>query len=288
MRRAALVLAVGAVLLFLALRARRERPARPTAVPRPAPAVVELSTPAEEVEPEPPAPVPAPRVVPAPRPSSPQDVAPPAPAPKTAVWGVVTTLERPPRRSVKMDADARCVELHPDGILSDDFVVGPRGQVRWAVVRVVKGAARTPDPPKVPARMEMVGCRFDPHVLTVRSGQTVEFVNRDAFNHNARGLPFINFEFNVGLPPGGSFQKAFSRPEIFKVQDACFPWMSAWIAVSDHPFVTVTDEEGNFRLAGLPPGRYVIGTWHEQLSTATYELDVGDVDIRLDLVLQRR
>jgi plastocyanin len=187
-----------------------------------------------------------------------------------------------------MDADARCVELHPQGVLSDDFVVGPNGEVRWAIVRVVKGAPRTLDPPALPARMEMAGCRFDPHVLTVLARQKVELVNRDAFNHNAHGLAFDNPEFNVGLPPGATFEKAFPRPEIFKVSDACFPWMSAWVAVSDHPFVTVTDEEGNFRLAGLPPGRYVIGTWHEQLRAATWELDVGDVDVRLDFSLQRR
>jgi len=289
MRRFWLVLAVGAILLILALRARRERPPRPMPVARPVPAVVELSTPAEVSEPAP-TKLPGAFVAlpaPPPTPPPPQEVARP-PVPKAPVWGVVSTLERPPRRRVKMEADARCLALHPDGLLSDDFVVGPHGEVRWAVVRVVKGAAKTFDPPVLPARLEMVGCRFDPHVLTVRSGQTVEIVNRDAFLHNAHGLPFENREFNAGLQAGGTLERVFPKPEIFKVKDDCYPWMSAWIAVSDHPFVTVSDEEGNFRLTGLPPGRYVIETWHEKLKPETREVDVGDADVRLDFLLQPR
>ena len=35
-------------------------------------------------------------------------------------------------------------------------------------------------------------------------------------------------------------------------------WMNAEMLVVSHPYYTVTDEDGNFRLTNVPPGEYVI------------------------------
>jgi hypothetical protein len=48
-------------------------------------------------------------------------------------------------------------------------------------------------------------------------------------------------------------------------------WMTAYIGVEPHPYFAVSGERGAFRIAGVPPGRYSIRTWHErygQLSQA--------------------
>jgi Carboxypeptidase regulatory-like domain len=40
-------------------------------------------------------------------------------------------------------------------------------------------------------------------------------------------------------------------------------WMNAEILVVPHPYYTVTDESGRFRLVDVPPGKYEIVAWHE-------------------------
>ena len=42
-------------------------------------------------------------------------------------------------------------------------------------------------------------------------------------------------------------------------------WMQAYIRVDDHPFHTVTDGSGFFRIADVPTGEYVLEAWHEKL-----------------------
>lgn len=40
-------------------------------------------------------------------------------------------------------------------------------------------------------------------------------------------------------------------------------WMSAYVHVLDHPFHTITGEDGTFEIIGLPPGDYELKAWHE-------------------------
>ena len=41
------------------------------------------------------------------------------------------------------------------------------------------------------------------------------------------------------------------------------PWMTAHFFVMEHPFFAVTDQNGRFRIAGLPDGKYSVAAWHE-------------------------
>jgi hypothetical protein len=50
--------------------------------------------------------------------------------------------------------------------------------------------------------------------------------------------------------------------------------MLGWIVVSDHPYVAVTDEKGEFTLKDVPPGQYKLEIWHETLGKSTKEVTV--------------
>ena len=41
------------------------------------------------------------------------------------------------------------------------------------------------------------------------------------------------------------------------------PWERAWIYVSPHPYIAITDANGAFKIDAIPPGRYVLRVWHE-------------------------
>jgi hypothetical protein len=48
------------------------------------------------------------------------------------------------------------------------------------------------------------------------------------------------------------------------------------MAVLDHPFFAVSGTDGSFEIKGLPPGDYVVESWHEELGTKTASVTVTD------------
>jgi hypothetical protein len=56
--------------------------------------------------------------------------------------------------------------------------------------------------------------------------------------------------------------------------------MHCYAGVLDHPFFTVTGTDGSFSLKTLPPGKYVIEAWHEDLGTQTQEITIGEKETK--------
>ena len=120
-------------------------------------------------------------------------------------------------------------------------------------------------------KMLQNGKRFEPHVLSIQTGTTVDFPNLDPIFHNA----FSNFNgtiFDVSLyPPGTSRAVRFDRPGIVRVFCNIHPSMSAIIAVLDSPYFAVTDRNGVYRIAGVPPGRYQLHFFNERSTPESLE-----------------
>jgi hypothetical protein len=51
--------------------------------------------------------------------------------------------------------------------------------------------------------------------------------------------------------------------------------MRGWVVVADHPFYTVTDPAGAFKIANVPAGNYRLRMWHEALGGASRDVVVG-------------
>ena len=45
------------------------------------------------------------------------------------------------------------------------------------------------------------------------------------------------------------------------------PNMEAHIVVKEHPFFTVPNTQGNYRIPALPLGKYTLEVWHPELGT---------------------
>lgn len=110
------------------------------------------------------------------------------------------------------------------------------------------------------------GCRFDPHICVVRTGQTLLIENPDQVDHNTAAGLDKNDPFNTLTPAGKTaerprFQQAERLPA--QVQCSIHPWMTGWLVVKDHPYVAVTDEHGFFELKNLPVGERTFVVWHE-------------------------
>ncbi len=133
------------------------------------------------------------------------------------------------------------------------------------------------------AELDNSVCRYEPHVQAFAVGTELHVKNEDAVLHNTHIRLPTSDVFNYALPEKGQIiKKKVTRSGLMKVGcDAGHTWMSAWIAVFDHPYFAVTDKEGRFTLADVPPGEYTLLYWHEKLGKASQKITVaagGTVD----------
>ncbi len=176
-------------------------------------------------------------------------------------------------------------EVCGDSVPDDRLVVGPGGGLRYVVVTVdgVRGG-------KKPARDVTVGldnqtCRFVPHVQVAEVGQWLELHNSDPILHNADARLGQETLFNVALTPDRRVRKPLARAGLVGITcDVRHTWMSAFVAVTDHPYHTVTDAYGAYEIRDLPPGKYRLRVWHEELGSQEQPLTIGgDEPVTLDV-----
>lgn len=108
------------------------------------------------------------------------------------------------------------------------------------------------------------GCRFEPHVLIAKAGDTIQVANLDPFGLNTNFQFFANANVNLNVPPAGvvnvAVPRAVPRAEPAAIPVACniHPWMQAHVLVLDHPFAAASDENGLLEINGLPVGEEIV------------------------------
>ena len=127
-------------------------------------------------------------------------------------------------------------------------------------------AAESCPRPSEPARLCLLqkSKQFDPHVLAVRVGSSVEFPNLDPFFHNVFSL-FNGKRFDLGLYEAGTTRSVrFDRPGVAYIFCNIHPQMSAVVVAVDTPYFAVSDRQGDIRIPSVPPGRYRLDVWYER------------------------
>lgn len=105
---------------------------------------------------------------------------------------------------------------------------------------------------------------FEPHLLVVQVGATVDFPNRDPFFHNVFSL-FEGKRFDLGLYEAGATNSVrFDRVGVSFLFCNIHPEMSAVVAVVDTPYFGVSDSTGRVRIPNVPDGRYEVHYWSER------------------------
>ncbi|HWC65246.1 MAG TPA: carboxypeptidase regulatory-like domain-containing protein [Thermoanaerobaculia bacterium] len=207
------------------------------------------------------------------------------PAGGATVSGKVTLAgTAPAMETLKMDADNYCKSNHPTPVKAQE-VVDNNGSLQWVLVYVKSGlpANASYPVPTDPVTLDQIGCMYTPHVFGVRAGQKVKIVNSDSTLHNIHPLPAVNAQFNIGMPIKGMTQeKVFDKPELppFHIKCDVHKWMSSYCGVFSHPFFAVTDQDGNYKLSGLPAGTYVIEAWQEKYGPQDQTVTVSGTDTK--------
>lgn len=114
-------------------------------------------------------------------------------------------------------------------------------------------------------------CEYVPHILVAPLGSQLEIVNSDDVMHNVHSYELtgeLKTLFNVAQPIKGLRTKlALDKPgTLVATCDAGHPWMSAYIRIADHPYIAITDADGNFMIDNIPAGAYKITMWHEPIT----------------------
>ena len=187
----------------------------------------------------------------------------------TLTGTVVFRGTRPQRRVMSMDSEETCQKLHSGKPVYDEPVLtGKAGGLTDAFVYIKDGLGdKKFEPPKDPVMIDQRGCLFEPRVLGIRPGQTLDLKNSDPVSHNIHPMPQNNREWNEQQSPGTpDVQHRFARAEVMiPVKCNVHSWMHAWIGVVDHPYFAVTGPDGKFEFKNVPPGDYTIACWHERL-----------------------
>ena len=110
-------------------------------------------------------------------------------------------------------------------------------------------------------------------------------MNNDPVLHNVHGYSVqegMKSVFNIAQPIKGLRtkikQEVFQKPGLISLTcDAGHPWMSGYIYVAPHPYCTLTDVEGNYRLEQVPSGTYKIKIWHEGVKVIKEDVEEGKV-----------
>jgi plastocyanin len=105
--------------------------------------------------------------------------------------------------------------------------------------------------------------RFEPSVLVVAIGSSVEFPNLDPFFHNVFSYSKTK-KFDLGrYPQGNTSVVTFDKPGLVKVFCEIHSSMRAYVHVLETSYFAVSDKDGNFHIPDVPSGRYTLHLWQE-------------------------
>ncbi len=137
--------------------------------------------------------------------------------------------------------------------------------------------------------VDQKGLLFQPHVIVVQVGTTVEFLNSDTVQHNVF-WPSISGDkkksHNMGTWPQGQKKPfKFTEPGVVSLLCNVHPEMSGYIVVVPDSHYAETAADGTFSIANVPDGQYTVTAWHEGKKTQSKKITVTG-DTAADFTLQ--
>lgn len=142
--------------------------------------------------------------------------------------------------------------------------------VVWLIPVVQSAGDATPVKP-IHAVLRQKNKAFEPHLLVVTKGSTVDFPNQDPWFHNVFSL-FNGKKFDLGLYEAGSSRTVhFDREGVSYIFCNIHPEMSAVVVVVSSPYYALVSKSGDFLIPETPPGKYTLHVWSENALPETLD-----------------
>jgi plastocyanin len=127
--------------------------------------------------------------------------------------------------------------------------------------------------------IDQKGLLFNPHVLVVPVGATVEFLNSDKVAHNVFWIAVggnKKLGHNLGTWPQGEKRNfTFDAPGVVPVLCNVHPEMSAYVVVVPTSHYATTDASGTYEIRDVPDGAHNVTVWHEGMKQQSRQVTVS-------------
>lgn len=147
----------------------------------------------------------------------------------------------------------------------------------WGRTVVFIDSSISPAQTKSPLPLQQIAQRnrrFEREVIVVQAGATVSFPNEDPIFHNVFSLSKSK-SFDLGYYAIGQTRKIqFDKPGPVQVFCHLHPNMNAAIMVVPNGYFTQPASGGEFKIAGVPTGRYTLRLWHKSAGYLQEEIEV--------------
>ena len=148
-----------------------------------------------------------------------------------------------------------------------------------SVVYVEAIAGKTFPAPTAKPVIDQKGLMFQPHILAVEQGTTVEFLNSDKVAHNVFWISVggnKKLGHNLGTWPQGEKRSfKFDNPGAVPLLCNVHPEMAAYVVVVPTPYFAVTDKSGDYKIENVPDGSYTVAAWHEGAKNSSKPVTVS-------------
>lgn len=210
------------------------------------------------------------------------------------ITGTITLKGTPPAEKdiTPLKQDPTCGKFHATMPKTKFYVVGANSGLADVVVSLKDISGKSTGASAAPALLDQKGCEYIPAIIAIQTGQKLNVKNSDPVLHNVHAQPDPksgNKEQNLAQLAGSpDLSFTFAKPEQFlKFKCDVHPWMFAWVSVFDHPYFAVSGKDGTFKIANVPPGKYILEAAHRKAGTITQEIEVKEgaplkVDLSLD------
>ena len=115
--------------------------------------------------------------------------------------------------------------------------------------------------------IDQKGLMFQPHLMVVQQGTTVDFLNSDKVAHNVFWTSISGNKklgHNLGTWPQGEKRPfKFDNPGSVALLCNVHPEMSGYIVVVPTPYFATSDKSGSYKIENVPDGSYTVTAWHE-------------------------
>jgi plastocyanin len=143
-------------------------------------------------------------------------------------------------------------------------VSGGRGA---AVVYVDVIPGKTFPPPAKHLVMDQKSLLFQPHVVVIETGATLDFLNSDNVAHNIF-WPAVSgnkkLSHNMGTWPKGEIRSfKFDAPGVVPLLCNVHPEMSGFVVIVPTPYYAEVDASGAYKIDNVPDGAYTVTAWRE-------------------------
>jgi hypothetical protein len=186
-------------------------------------------------------------------------------------------VPKAPKLPITKDARVCDPESHKTRDLERVLVDSDGGVANTVVFLKDITRGKAMDLPDSRQHLDQKNCRYVPHIMLIPQGASLQAKSSDPVLHtvhmtgaasNNIPFPMQNQAIPINLPRNGVVELKCNAGHV---------WMNAEILVVKHPYYSVTDEHGFFKLTDVPPGAYEIEAWHEGWQNLSEEtvLDVA-------------